>query len=261
MIPPTKNEIRLIPHINELLREMMVDSDTHAQVRVHRLEQELARLREGRERSSRVLHVSEVSFGTEDSPTCARRLAYKLSSTPISNPPPLDLVNVFEVGHDAHSKYQGMLSWIFRDAFQAEVFVSYEKVPLVGTCDGVLTLPKGDRMYRLGVEFKTCSSSAFKETIPYDKHIDQCIGYAALLGLDAVQLLYENKDNQELAEFTVYPDAERFARIVEICKNIYLRVGEGLLPPRRPSYMECKQCPFHDRCQPTAVRRNSLASL
>lgn len=252
---PTRSNPSILPTINELLRRMSEDEQLRTAVRVHRLDLEMAHLRLQKKRVTDILHISEASFGTKESTACERRLAYKLSSAAVSNPAPLHLVNVYEVGHDAHSKYQGFLSWMFPDAFRAEVAVLDTTIPLTGTCDGVLTLTDAEGEYRIGIEIKTCSSSSFKEAIPYEKHIDQSIGYAALLGLSVVQLLYENKDTQELMEISVQPSPERFERIAHVCRGIYERVEVGLLPPRRPSYMECRQCAFHDLCQPYAVRR------
>lgn len=249
------SKISLLRHIHELFVQVGNDKTLHAKVRKHRLELELGHFRFQHERKKGVLHASSMGFGHDDHETCERKVAYRLGDWRGASDINARAANVFEVGHDAHAKYQGALSWIFKEHFQAEIPAADLALGLVGTCDGRVMYPYDDRRVAVGVEIKTIKSRYFDALEqPQEKHIDQATIYLFLLNMEAVSILYESKDDQRTKEFVIGPDFERWEKIQAKAREIYGYHDLGILPPRRTSRFECMFCSFSHHCRPDSIK-------
>jgi len=260
------HSISLKTELGRFLELFNEDRHMHREARIIRLTMELEHLKRSGARRQGVLHASSLYLGGKEPSACMRKLAYsvqyKKSSSTASKPKTL---NIFEVGHDAHGKYQGWFAYMFGNSFQAEVPMYLDELNIVGSCDGVFTYPcKEDCKYLLGLEIKTIGQDNFKSLKgPLEDHLDQGTVYMNILGLDGMVFFYENKNNQEIKEYVVSCEqvVERWERIVKRVKHVNTHLENGTLPRRKVERWKCSRCRWSQECQPFTQRHVSGATL
>ena len=213
------------------------------------------------ERRKGVYHPSSLKLGGKNPGVCLRKLAYSIKDGEHASVPNQDtkLWNVFQVGTDAHGKYQAVLQYCYPDKVEVEVVAEIPELKLYGHCDAVITDSIDGKDVRIGVEFKTTASSSYKKMVnqPMTPHKDQAAAYAAALGLDYIVFVYENKDNQELREFVMsYEELHpRWLKIKERLEAVNELLDRGELPPKRKNRWECSKCSFERKCKPFQIPR------
>lgn len=267
----TKEELReisVIRRINRILRDFNRSSSAQVEARKFRLELELNGMQGSLHRDYSIFHPSSLELGSDQPSVCLRKLYYGIQAERSASNGMWDQQtrNRFEVGHDAHGKYQGWLKWDDPDNFSLEVTAEIPYLKMRGSCDGVFDWPLSTgRVAKIGLEIKTASEKSWMsmKNLPLLKHRDQAACYAAGLGLDAVIFLYECKNDQRLKEFVqpwskLEPRWERIEmRLTELIKHL----EEGTLPTPRLKKYECDACPFQGQCKPFRVEGRRTGQL
>ncbi|MCA8939383.1 MAG: hypothetical protein KDB07_06235 [Planctomycetes bacterium] len=207
-----------------------------------------------------IFHPSSLELGSDKAQVCLRKLVYarQQNRSPVKRDFDQQTRNKFEVGHDAHGKYQGWLKWDDPDRVHVEVTAEISELRMRGSCDVVIDweLSSG-RMIKVGAEIKTSAEKTWMsmKNLPIIKHRDQAAAYAASLGLDAVVFFYECKNDQRLKEF-VQPWSQlepRWDRIQARLREMNQCIDTDTLPERRLVKYECDACPFAEQCKPFRI--------
>lgn len=109
-------------------------------------------------------------------------------------------------------------------------------------------------------DMKTASSSSWKNQImskgPYKEHLVQITFYVYVLGADYGLIMYENKDNSELAWFQVKRNQQWWDLIQwQAGQMVEMRDNKLLPPPKaetKKDYM-CLSCPYKSLCHKSKV--------
>jgi len=112
---------------------------------------------------------------------------------------------------------------------ESKVAVEVEGKLIRGSCDGVM-IRRSD-LYRFGVEIKSINDAGFRLLkSPKDAHVAQASLYARLHGLPWIVLLYWNKNSQDLKEFPVRYDPQRWEDTKARIRELGGYVDRGELP-------------------------------
>lgn len=203
----------------------------------------------GGERSQGVFHPSEIS---KDS-VCHRALAYELYSAPMTEEQHEPRVRrIFDNGTFMHVRMQYYLWNAVRangGMFRAEISTPPNKARFAGTTDGGLVLNGWPYL----VELKSINKRGFDGLRggPRDDHFDQFNIYMHLTGVHAGLVIYECKDNQDMVEFFVRYNPERWQRIAKIGKRVLRVCREGGLPEKISVAKGCtgERCKFFSICK------------
>lgn len=158
---------------------------------------------------------------------CMRRAVYLLRGAEKVPGFEARTLRIFDTGHAAHDRLQRSFEEIERNGdisdFVAEeaIKVEVDGVPISGHADGVFVY-EGKKIL---LEIKTCSETVFENRLRYkkpkDEHFAQANVYAHILGCDQIWILYENKNNQEIAIFPRTPDEKKYKDTIKKWKKAY----------------------------------------
>ncbi len=196
---------------------------------------------------------------------CLLYVAFELQGKP---KPPFDarVDRILSVGTDSHRRLQRGLA---RACLAQEVFFEIPEYRIHGFCDGILYIPADAKVEESAVgfwalEFKTTASGEFDKLkatkVPKEEHIRQAQiyiwgiheYYQGTIPLKGVIIYYENRDTLDHLAYTVYPDAEMMADLLERVKAMLMGLEVGQLPD---DYLPLEHwghsyCPFLDICEP-----------
>jgi hypothetical protein len=196
---------------------------------------------------------------------CLLYVAFELQGKP---KPPFDarVDRILSVGTDSHRRLQRGLA---RACLAQEVFFEIPEYRIHGFCDGILYIPADAKVEESAVgfwalEFKTTASGEFDKLkatkVPKEEHIRQAQiyiwgiheYYQGTIPLKGVIIYYENRDTLDHLAYTVYPDAEMMADLLERVKAMLMGLEVGQLPD---DYLPMEHwghsyCPFLDICEP-----------
>jgi hypothetical protein len=225
-----------------------------------KLDAEIARVRDTNDRDQSYFHPSTVG-------QCPRQTVLERLEIPKSVPHDVRIQRIFENGHGVHARIQKEL----RDAgilVLDEVALEAPEYNMKGHTDGI------GRLYVDGLggvlvvlEIKSCSEKSWKWMTgngrlashgPDRKHIWQVQLYMYMTGLNYAVILYENKNDQSRAYYTIKRDAELIKDV--LLPRVYVvnqSVNERTLPPRDPEHQivgdkvpfECQYCAYRNLCE------------
>ncbi len=134
---------------------------------------------------------------------------------------------IMDNGTYAHLRYYTYFS-LFRKPWKVKAPVVLRKWPLVGEADVIVAHPEYGQSV---LELKTINLLAWRElTEPLPNHGQQLNSYLALAGLEAGQVWYENKNNQQLKTFLWDFDWLSWNRQWEKVNDVMEHVSRGILP-------------------------------
>jgi hypothetical protein len=141
------------------------------------------------------------------------------------------LQNIFNDGTWRHIRWQLMLmnAGILS---RVEVKVAMPEYRLVGSMDGV-----NDEQGWMFELKGTSQFSTIKKSGVMPAHVKQVQAYLMAAGLDKAVVIYENKSNQEWAEFEVHQDEQTVKEVTEILGLLNHAIDHGELPEVQD---ECK---------------------
>tara|TARA_Y100000310_G_scaffold344994_1_gene461020 strand:- start:4860 stop:6821 length:1962 start_codon:yes stop_codon:yes gene_type:complete len=110
------------------------------------------------------------------------------------------------------------------------------------------------------VDMKTANDDQFKRKVlakgVHPEYIVQLLIYIHLLNCEYGIIIYENKNNSELAAYKIDRDEEKFKLISEQVLLLEAMSETKVLPPPRPktiSDYECKYCEFAPHCKKCSI--------
>lgn len=194
-------------------------------------------------RSKKCIHPS--SFSTSK---CDREIAYDLLGIEEQEKISPKLRRIFDTGHCVHDVVQHVLEAKLPD-FEPEVRAIHEDLKIRGSCDGQQV------SVRLGYEFKSIGSKGYlKLTKAKPEHEKQATIYATALDLDQVVYIYINKENAEIAAFTVRVNKTLWHKLATRAANIIKTVDSGGMPPRIDKSYICEKCKYAWKCKPAMTK-------
>ena len=160
--------------------------------------------------------------------------------------------------------------------FYNEISVVSEEFRFVGHADQILDFSNFDHTlygdlktsfnpgvlprHPVLVDMKTCNDFGFKnyvkKTGPHHEYITQLTIYIHILGIPFGLLIYENKNNSDLAFFQVNQDEEAFDIVKKQSLLMQSMVDKRVLPPPKPKDQddrECKRCEFKSHCHSSKI--------
>jgi CRISPR/Cas system-associated exonuclease Cas4 (RecB family) len=159
------------------------------------------------------------------------------------------ILRIFDTGHDMHAKY-GRYFDSMGILLSKEEDVLYERdgVVIKGNCDYVI---KDDTNRPHILELKSINSRGFNELWvkgePVVNHKLQWNVYSGCLRIPLGEILYENKDDQNMKVFSVGFDEAQFEDTFSIFKMIHDYTQKDLLVPI-PQKCNDKYCPAKNIC-------------
>ena len=110
------------------------------------------------------------------------------------------------------------------------------------------------------VDMKTCNNFAFSKLStngPDSAYQIQLVIYSNILDCEFGVLIYENKDNSEVAAFQINKSTDTaFAEVKKQAKTMIEMSNHNILPPPRPASkdcFECKKCQFRTLCHSSKI--------
>jgi CRISPR/Cas system-associated exonuclease Cas4 (RecB family) len=110
------------------------------------------------------------------------------------------------------------------------------------------------------VDMKTCNNFAFSKLStngPDSAYQIQLVIYSNILDCEFGVLIYENKDNSEVAAFQINKSTDTaFAEVKKQAKTMLEMSKHNILPPPRPASkdcFECKKCQFRTLCHSSKI--------
>ncbi len=153
---------------------------------------------------------------------------------------------VFDRGSETH---KNLLSVLYELGVLEDSEVRIPENNLVsGRVDGILKIDNE----RYLLEIKTIKDFGFQKLIeqgPIKAHIDQIQLYLYFLKLKKGFLLYENKDNQILKEYSVSLSLPYAEKLIFKLKRLKFLIDNDILPEKTKETWQCKNCPFREICK------------
>lgn len=177
--------------------------------------------------------------------SCPRLLyeSYLLSTHESSDSDPR-VKRIFDNGRYVHQRIQNYYREI-GVLIDEDVPISDEKYEICGEIDGLLKF--WDELIVLDV--KSINKNGFRNLYkPSYGYIVQLNVYMYCLGLRYGILLYECKDDQEVAEFLVEYNESILVPIFQKLKYVQKCIQLGQVPPRFEGY-DCYWCSYNSSCQ------------
>lgn len=193
-------------------------------------------------------HPSEIC--KED--VCLRALTYELLGAPAAFKIVAKLRRIFDNGHFVHARTQ----WSLREAIRAAGGELYEEVSfksaedrISGTTDGLFTLSGWPYL----LEVKSMNKANFKDlgALPWDEHYDQVNIYMRYFGVMSAYILVECKDNQDLKDYLVRFDEQRWKRVENVQQTALGYAMASDLPEQVTKENGCQgdRCKFYNVCR------------
>lgn len=171
---------------------------------------------------------------------CRREAVFKFLGAEGQMKIDLDLEMIFEDGNWRHHKWQAlfldMQKVLGRKNFRVVSFESDAILPglyVAGSLD-VHIVVKGVHYI---IDIKGINDYGFKrvcidQDAPMPKHIDQLVAYMKAKKVRRGIILYENKDKNQVKNFLVTYDKERWKEVVKWCDSVITAMEDQRLPPK-----------------------------
>lgn len=206
---------------------------------------------------------------------CIRETWYKMVGAPMTNPPEPKAKRIFGTGHSTEDRIQDLLKKKI-DVIDANHKIQTHPKPLQLPICGEIDLIMNDDGQPVPVEIKTANSRNFHDgnymrapakDRPYEKHCWQVTPYMKVLEAPYAYVVYECKDDHEMAVHQVKWSDEAWTKILDKFSEIEEYVLSGTEPERLPEAeialykisskkgqvrqvkpFECRYCDFQTGC-------------
>lgn len=129
-----------------------------------------------------------------------------------------------------HVAFLGMAhyKWMGVQSYRYEVPVAHKTLPLKGSVDGIVTMRSGKNYV---LDFKTKADKPWKALRQVERgHAGQLQTYEGLLQEPNGAVLYENKDNQQVAPYSVKSDPRTTEEAERFMRKVLVQLGKKKLP-------------------------------
>ncbi len=252
------SEVTLIPRIEALLEDM--NSETISM----KAELEIG----DKERRTQVFSASEVGLKNGRSLCgkyamgCGRYLYYSYIGEKGSKSWEPRFRRILDTGSAVHVQLQlYILECAKREGFEAQIEVDGDPekndLSLSAHMDAGIRVATPKVRVRFGVELKSIATDGFKSTTHIqDHHKTQCTIYQVLFDLPVMLVVYYNKNDSHMAEFSHVFEEDRWKAIEEKLEMVRMASIIGEPPPHEVSF-ECNRCKYKEICKPP--RKSSTA--
>jgi CRISPR/Cas system-associated exonuclease Cas4 (RecB family) len=200
---------------------------------------------------------------------CGRLLWHRyIGDEPHDNIPPR-LRRIFDTGHKIHEQLQKYLCIIAERTNGAGVFVKEaefnEKTSAIAnaydiesTTDGIWTINVPNLNLRFGLEIKSMKDDLFKKLNgPEINHKIQCHVYMACLDLPIMVMLYYNKNDSSMAEFSVMFSDDIWNAITDKINYVRKCAVDDVKPDQEVGF-HCKTCRYAYICKPPKPEKRNI---
>lgn len=176
-----------------------------------------------------------AEVGTACHETIQRRLKANLGDDWMS-------VKQYLAEHPIQSKYE-------LEEEELETKISIQDPPVRFACDGIIRW--NGKIYFL--EIKTSEFASFDElTSPKSQHIEQIRCYSALLGIEDVLVLYQDRQYGELKCYEVHVSHDERQAVLDKMKYVQDMVEANLAPEKLPKgdpWCSSSHCIYYNKCK------------
>ena len=189
-------------------------------------------------------------FYITDAGKCGRAIFFKFKNAPRQDMN-ANILRMFDHGDHIHQLImKPLLSLREIHVVASEVNIPPQKI-ISGRADAILS--DGKDLYILDI--KSMNSMVFRKLeSPKEENIDQVQLYMHFFKVKKGILLYVNKDNQELKEFTLDYNPLRVETLIESLEDLKVKIDSDIIPERQagwPSDWQCQYCQFKEICRLT----------
>ncbi len=186
-------------------------------------------------------------FYISDAGKCARAIFFKFKNAPRKEID-ANILRLFDHGDHIHQLImKPLLSIREIHVVASEVNIPPQEL-ISGRADAIIS--DGKDLYVLDI--KSMNSMIFgKLCEPKEENIDQIQLYLHYFKIPKGILLYVNKDNQHLKDFTVDYDKKRVLSLLAGLKSLKKKIETDIIPDKLPDYpgnWQCRYCQFKAVC-------------
>lgn len=186
-------------------------------------------------------------FYITDAGKCARALFFKFKNVPRKEME-ANILRLFDHGDHIHQLImKPLLSIREIHVVAAEVKIPPQEL-ISGRADAIIS--DGKDLYVLDI--KSMNSMIFNKLAePKEENIDQVQLYLHYFKIPKGILLYVNKDNQQLKDFTISYDKKRALFLLAALDALKKKITQNIIPDRLLDYpqgWQCRYCQFKEIC-------------
>ena len=191
----------------------------------------------------------KMHFYITDAGKCPRSVWFAFKKFP-KKEKDARVMRVFEHGDYTHMR---IMSALFSIGAVKAIEVALENELLHGRCDGIVVINNEPHV----LELKSINTFGFKKLeAPKKEHVKQLMLYLHYFKINNGIFLYENKDNQELKEFTIKYDPKMAEELISDFQTLKHFIDTNVLPPV-PMGLEDWECQYCDYAEECLKRRRS----
>ncbi|HEB01496.1 MAG TPA: Dna2/Cas4 domain-containing protein [Candidatus Portnoybacteria bacterium] len=183
-------------------------------------------------------------FYITDAGKCPRQVYFKFKKAPKKD---LDAktLRIFDHGNYTHLRIMGTL-FSLGLVQGSEITIPKQEI-INGRADAIISLDNKPYV----IEIKTASSYKFDSlTQPESDHLGQIQLYLHFFNIKDGILIYENKNTQELKEFSIKYDQKLVEELLENFKKLKEKIDNNIIP-EKPTGLEpwrCNYCVYRKEC-------------
>jgi len=187
----------------------------------------------------------QTRFYITDAGKCGRAVFFKFKNAPREKLDPR-ILRLYEKGEYLH---RNIISILIRMGIlvASEVNIPGQEM-IAGRADGIVSL--NNELYLLDI--KSMNSMIFRGlNEPKEENICQLQLYLHYFNIKKGILLYIDKDQQEIKEFTINYDKNLVQSLLKNFTDLKQKVDSNVIPDRLPNYpqnWQCQYCQFKEVC-------------
>ena len=187
-------------------------------------------------------------FYITDAGKCGRALFFKFKNAPRKEME-ANILRLFDHGDHIHQLImKPLLSIREIHVVAAEINIPPQEL-ISGRADAIIS--DGKNLYVLDI--KSMNSMIFNKLIePKKENINQLQLYLHYFKISKGILLYVNKDNQHLKDFTIDYDKKQCLSLLKTLNDVKKKINKNIIPDRLPDYpsnWQCRYCQFKEICK------------
>ena len=201
-----------------------------------------------KEQAKRKDRVRSGKFSPSSFGKCYRSQIWNRANVEITNPPPVETLRIWAIGHLFHNWMQSVLP-------KHETEVKIEDIDILGFADVVFPDTVEDIKTIRSYGWNKINKVGYDITKDKMEEVLQVVWYAGRIGKKMAKIIKIEKDGCKIKEFLFFveehiEDVRKELKALRAYWKIY-KMNE-ILPPAEPRTYggkECKYCGFSNKCQ------------